>query len=184
MSDFPFWESALGGVVALIIFVTVYCCFCVEDGDKECWDCYVACFKGIWKGLQYLVACLAAGIILILTFIPLCIYHKTCGKSDQDEDYRTERSGGDTYEPQLASFYHYTTKANFDNIKASQIIYPSDKDCLMGDGVYFTQVPPSTSSEDIVRNNYSDYSNNPPLNIVTSKLSLSLSLSLPCIVKG
>ena len=69
---------------------------------------------------------------------------------------RTARQAGTNYEP-TTSFYHYTTKESFDSIKKSGIIKISPPCCLLGAGVYFTQLPPHLSSEELVENNYGKY---------------------------
>ena len=54
------------------------------------------------------------------------------------------------------TFYHYTTRENFEEIRSSGIIKKSSDICSLGEGVYFTTLGPWLSSEELLENNYGE----------------------------
>ncbi len=57
----------------------------------------------------------------------------------------------------MSYVYHYTDKAGIEGIEGDEMISPSDpdlKDAYYGAGVYFTTVPPESSTNQILRNNW------------------------------
>ena len=184
--DFPFWETTIGAIVAATIVISCLCLWCGGDngGDAAIMCCCSSCIisyvivKGGWRVLRFLFNDLpkwmnkhvckkrhrtnsnrangSTATSLSTISSPTTRPPSTSPPITSPPAERTRRQAVITYQP-TTSFYHYTTKESFDSICKSGIIKISPPCCLLGEGVYFTQLPPHLSSEELVKNNYGKY---------------------------
>ena len=75
------------------------------------------------------------------------------------ENAEENENPGENENTDYNKYYHYTDRQSAIGILESRVIRQSEdthNDAVMGKGIYFTQLDPSTSKHEVAKNNYDD----------------------------